>query len=42
MPFAGWDQSRLINATPSDVAAINHASAARLGMLLEELNEPIE
>jgi hypothetical protein len=41
-PFAGWDRARLTGASPADAAAIDKASATRLGLLLDELDLPVE
>ncbi len=42
VPFAGWDRSILQNASPADIEAIDAASAARLGVLFDELKRPVE
>ena len=42
VPFAGWDRSILVNASAIDIAAIDHASAARLSILFDELDSPID
>jgi len=42
VPFAGWDRSILRNATPADIAAIDAASAARMKILFDELERPVE
>jgi hypothetical protein len=41
-PFAGWDRSRLSNASSDDIATINRLSAGRQAVLSDELDKPVE
>ncbi|HTO62398.1 MAG TPA: fused MFS/spermidine synthase [Bradyrhizobium sp.] len=41
-PFAGWDRSRLVGASPSELALIEDLSAKRLSVLDSELEQPVE
>ena len=42
VPFAGWDRAILQNASPTDIEAIDTASAVRLSILFDELEGPVE
>jgi len=42
VPYAGWDRSILVNASPEDIAAIDAAATARMSVLIEELDGPVE